>query len=236
MRSFVVLVMFAASLAQAGFRDYEETRELKLSSAGIERLYIHAGAGSMDINGVDGIEAIEVMATIGVSNANAEKAANVIAKRMQLSLDKSGDAATLRAMFEDGLLGFGADAYIALDVNVPKGLHVKIDDGAGSIDVIGVDGDVFIDDGAGSIDVISAANVEIDDGSGSIDVEDATGDVRIVDGSGSITVRDIGGSVTIDDGSGGIRVNDVENNLTIVADGSGGLSFRDIRGTVESEK
>lgn len=235
MRSFVVIVMFAASLAQAGFRDYEETRELELSTDGIDQLFIHAGSGSMDINGVEGIEAIEVLATIGVANADAEKAAAVIARRMQLSLEKSGDSATLRALFKDGLMGFGADAYIALDVSVPKGLHVNIDDGAGSIDVIGVDGNVTIDDGAGSIDVLSAANVEIDDGSGSIDVEDASGNVAIVDGAGSITVRDVGGSVIIDDGSGGIRVSDVENDLTIVDDGSGGLSFRDIGGSVKGE-
>lgn len=235
MRSFVVLVLFAASLAQAGFRDYEETRELELSARGIDSLSIDAGAGSMDVNGIENSDAIKVIATIGVPNASAEKAVKLIEQRMRLALAKSGSVAELTALFEDGFLGFGENAYIALEVNVPKGLNIRIDDGAGSIDVIGVGGDISIDDGSGSIEIVSAANVSIDDGSGSIDVEDAAGDVSIIDGSGSISVRDVDGGVSIDDGSGGIKVYDIEKDLVIINDGSGGLSFHDVRGFVDAD-
>ncbi len=217
MRSFIVMTMFAASLVQAGWSDYEEVRDLDLDVDGVSQLSIKAGAGSMDVTGVKGLEKIAVKATVIVPDVDEEKALKVIGKSMTLSLEQQGNEARLNAWFDDGFMGFGPNAHIVLEVSVPQGLSVNIDDGSGSIDVDNV------------------ANLKIDDGSGSIDVENASGDVSIVDGSGSITVKHVGGSVTIDDGSGGIRVSDVENDLVIVNDGSGGLSISDVRGSVDQE-
>lgn len=236
MRGFIVMAMFVASLASAAYNDFEETRELNLDAKGIEELSIEAGAGSMDVVGVAGLDTIEVIATIVVPDADAEEAARIIQKKMRLDLDKNGAVAKLDAWFDHGIFGFGSDAYIVLDVKVPTGMAVIIDDGSGSIDVIGTEGDLTIDDGSGSIEIESVANVNIDDGSGSVDIRDAAGNVSIVDGSGSITVRGVTGSVTIDDGSGGIRVTDVENDLIITDDGSGGLSFENVRGKVEQQE
>jgi hypothetical protein len=235
MRSFIVIAMFAASLAQAGWSDYEDVRNLDIDVDGVSELSIKAGAGSMDVTGVRGLDKISVKATVVVPNTDEEKALKVIDKKMNLSLEQKDGEAQLNAWFDDGVMGFGTDAYIVLDVSVPQGLAVNIDDGSGSIDVIDVAGDVTIDDGSGSIDVDNVANLKIDDGSGSIDVENASGDVSIVDGSGSISIIHVGGSVTIDDGSGSIKVSDVENDLIIVDDGSGGLSISDVRGSVDQE-
>ncbi|NCF72882.1 MAG: hypothetical protein GWP67_05185 [Gammaproteobacteria bacterium] len=233
MRSFIVMAMFAASLAQAGWSDYEEVRDLEIDVDNVSRLSIKAGAGSMDVTGVPGLDNISVKAIIVVPNTSNEKAIKVIASKMNLSLQQEGGEARLDAWFDGGIMG--SDAYIAIDVRVPQGLSVSIDDGSGSIDVIDVAGDVTIDDGSGSIDVENVANLKIDDGSGSIDVENASGDVWIVDGSGSISIVHVAGSVTIDDGSGSIKVSDVEKDLIIVDDGSGGLSISDVRGSVDQE-
>lgn len=235
MRSFIVMAMFAVSLAQAGWSDYEEVRNLEIDVDGVSQLSIKAGAGSMDVTGVHGLDKISVKAIIIVPNTDDEKARKVIDKKMNFSLQKKGSEARLNAWFDDSVMGLGPDAYIAIDVSVPQGLAVNIDDGSGSIDVIDVAGDVTIDDGSGSIDVDNVANLKIDDGSGSIDVENASGDVSIVDGSGSISIVHVEGSVTIDDGSGSIKVSDVENDLIIVDDGSGGLSISDVRGKVDQE-
>ncbi|MEL7187030.1 MAG: hypothetical protein AAFN50_11455, partial [Pseudomonadota bacterium] len=202
MRSFIVMGMFVASFAQAGWNDYEETRELTLN--GVNQLNIKAGAGSMDVFGVDGSDEILVKALIVVPGKDEERAQREIEKKMVLSLEQRGDAGYLDAWFEDGLMSWGNSGYIVLEVNVPSGMTVAIEDSAGSIEVRDVAGDVSIDDGSGSIKVAGVANLTIDDGSGSIKVDGATGDVSIVDGSGSITVRHVGGSVTVDDGSGGI--------------------------------
>ena len=235
MRSFIVMAMFAVSLGHAAMNDFTEVRELELDSEDIEVLSIDAGAGSMDITGIAGAKKISVKALITVEDTDADDALKVIKRKMTLSLDRSGSTARLKASFESRFMGFSPDARIDIEVDVPQGMAVTIDDGSGSIDVADLEADLSIDDGSGSIDVKNVANVKINDGSGSIDVERASGDVSIIDGSGSITVRDVQGSVSIDDGSGSIKVSDVEKDLIIIDDGSGGFTFSGIRGAVEQD-
>ena len=235
MRSFIVIAMFVASLAQADWSDYEEIRKLDLDVDGITELSIKAGAGSMDVTGVSGLDKISVKATVVVPDADEDKALKVIEKKMTLTLDRQGSEAQLNAWFDGGFMGFGSDAHIVLEISVPQGLSVNIDDGSGSLDVIDVAGDVTIDDGSGSIDVKNVANLKIDDGSGSIDIDDASGDVSIVDGSGSISVDHVKGSVTIDDGSGSVKISDVEKDVIIIDDGSGSVTIKNVRGNVDQE-
>ena len=235
MRSLVVMAMFTVSLSHAAWSDYEEVRNLELDAAGISQLTINAGAGSMDVTGVKGLDRISVKATIVVPDEDENDAVRVIEKKIRLSLEKSAGEAHLESLFESGLMSFGSSPYIALEVSVPQGMAVNIDDGSGSIDVVDLVGDLKIDDGSGSIDIKNVAHVSIDDGSGSIDLVGATGNVSIVDGSGSISIEHVQGSVTIDDGSGSIEVTDIDSDLIIVDDGSGSLKFSDIRGTVDAD-
>jgi len=236
MRSFIVMAMFVASLTHAAMNDYTETRYLELDTDDIEVLSIDAGAGSMDIKGIAGASAISVKAVIEISDTNVDEAMKIIERNMTLSLEQKGTVAHLKAWFEHGFLNFGSDdGRIDIEVKVPQGIAVIIDDGSGSIDVVDLMADISIDDGSGSIDVSNVAHVKIDDGSGSIDVSHVSGDVSIIDGSGSINVRGVQGSVTIDDGSGSIKISDVEEDLIITGDGSGGLTYSDIRGTVQED-
>jgi len=235
MRSLIVMAMFTVSFAHAGWTDYEEVRNLDLDAEGISQLTINAGAGSMDVTGVTGLDKINVKATIVVPGKDEDKAVRVIEKRIRLSLDRNAGEAELDAWFESGLVSFGSSPYIVLEISVPEGMALNIDDGSGSIDIVDLAGDIIIDDGSGSIDIRNVADVRIDDGSGSIDLVNATGDVSIVDGSGSISINHVQGSVTIDDGSGSIEVTDIDSDLIIVDDGSGSLRFSDIRGTVDAD-
>jgi DUF4097 and DUF4098 domain-containing protein YvlB len=235
MRSFFVMAIFVAGLAEGSWSSYEEVRHLDLDVDGISELSINAGAGSMDVTGVSGLDKISVKATIVVPDEDKDGAVKVIEKNMTLSLDQKGSEARLNAWFDDGFMGSGDDAHIVLEVSVPQGLTVNIDDGSGSLDVIDTMGDVTIDDGSGSIDVKNVANLTIDDGSGSIDVSEASGDVSIIDGSGSISVNHVNGSVTIDDGSGSIKVSDVDHDVVILDDGSGSVRITDVRGSVDEE-
>ncbi len=235
MRSFIVMAMFLASFANAAWNEYTEVRDLKIDAKGIDILEIDAGAGNMDVKGVAGLENIVVKATVIVPDADADDAMKVIEKKMKLSLDRKDNHAKLDSWFEDGFFGKGSSARIDLEVSVPTGVDVSIDDGSGSIEVNDIAAAVSIDDGSGSIDLRNVANVNIDDGSGSIEISNVAGDVSIVDGSGSINVRSVTGSVTIDDGSGGIDVSDVGQDLIIVDDGSGEFRFADVRGTVHQD-
>mgnify|MGYP001817288100 FL=1 len=236
MRSFIVMAMFLASFTASAGSDYTETRDLTIDADGLELFFINAGAGRIDVEGVDGVDRIEVRATIIIPDTDEDDALKAIEKKLELGLERKDGQAVLKSWFENGFWGFGSGGRIDLEIRAPATLAISIDDGSGSMDVRNFVSDVRIDDGSGSIDVQMVGSLDIDDGSGSIDVTDVAGDVFVDDGSGTIAVDKVGGSVTIDDGSGGIRVTDVAGDLTILDAGSGGVSFSDIRGTVEQDE
>jgi DUF4097 and DUF4098 domain-containing protein YvlB len=235
MRSIFLMAIFMASFSSAAAGDYTETRDLTLSARGLEKLVIDAGAGSLDVTGIDGLKRIEVKATIVVPDAGVEDGKEIVARELVLSLKEVGGEARLKSDFAQRFWGSGSNRRVDLEVRAPASLALAIDDGSGSMDVANFTADVRIDDGSGSIDVRRVGNLRIHDGSGSIDVVGVNGDVFVNDGSGSISIDGVGGSVTIDDGSGGIRVSDVAADLIILDDGSGGVTHSNIRGTVKEE-
>lgn len=227
MRSFIVMAMFAASLAEAAWFDYEERRDLELDATGIEELEIESRAGSITVDGTDG-DRIIVNATIRVDERD-DAARQLIEDYLDLTLARDGGLAILDAGFDHP----GVDVSIDLLVRIPAGMNVTIDDGSGSITVGGTRSFVRIEDGSGSIALTDIAGASIDDGSGSIEINGSSEDVEIIDGSGSITVRGVAGSVVVDDGSGSISIVDVERDVIIEESGSGGLKISDVRGSIE---
>lgn len=229
MRSFIVMAMFAASLAEAAWFDYEERRDLEIDAAGIEELEIDSGAGSLTVTGTDG-DRIVVAATIRVDERDDE-ARQLVEDYLDLTLVRDDELAILDAGFDNPRV----NASIDLEVQVPVGVNVTIDDGSGSITLSGTRSFVRIDDGSGSIDLAGIAGASIDDGSGSIEISESSGDVDIIDGSGSITVRGVAGSVEVDDGSGSIFIADVDRDVIIDEAGSGGVKISDVRGSIERD-
>jgi hypothetical protein len=234
MRGLIVMAMFVVSLAQADSKDYTEVRDLALETAGLAEFVIDTGAGALVVTGVDGADAIAVTATIVIDAKNGEEAQKLIAKHLDLKLERDGDRAILQSGFDSGW-GWDGNARIDLDIRMPAGLALLVDDGSGSTIITDVKADVLVDDGSGSVVITNAGSVTVDDGSGSIRISAASGDVYVNDGSGTIDIRGVGGSVRIDDGSGSIRVDDVENDLVIVDDGSGGLTYTNVRGAVQQD-
>jgi len=235
MRSLVVMAMFASSLTYAAWNGYTETRDLTLPAGDVEILEIDAGAGSIHVKGDADSDVISVKAIIRVPDDDEEEAQEIIASDLVLKLEKRRSKAVLDAYFDHGSWGYRETAAVDLEVSIPEGLEIFVDDGSGSIVILNVQSDVGIDDGSGSIEVSGATSVVVDDGSGPIRIANVTGDVEVEDGSGDIKIRTVGGSVTIDDGSGGIDVRDVDQNLEIIDDGSGSVKLADIRGTVKHD-
>jgi len=235
MRTFLILGMFTASLANAAWRDYQETRDLTLDAAGIGTVVIEAGAGSLEVRGNADANAISVTALIQVPEKE-EKALKIIESDLVLTLERDGDSAVLNGYFESNGWGWGDSPSIRLEVEVPDRVGLEVDDSSGSIIIRDVSGEIDIEDGSGSLQMSNVGgNVRIEDGSGSVSVEGVGGDISIDDGSGSITVRDVRGSVVVDDGSGSIKVTDVGADLIIKEDGSGSLNFARIEGRVEKD-
>lgn len=238
MRSILILAMFAASLANAAWNDYEEVRELEVSSRGVDTLSIDAGAGSMEVTGVPGADKIMVTAIIQVPEKNEDEAREIINEHLTLSLEKGAEMAELKSFFEDSGWNWGSDGNgsVRIEVRVPEQLSLDIEDSSGSITIDGVRGNIEINDSSGSITMSNVGgNVHVDDSSGSIKADGVGGDIFVEDGSGSIKIEHVGGSVRVDDGSGGIRVSDVEKDLIIEGNGSGSLRYSDIRGRVEDD-
>jgi hypothetical protein len=234
MRGLIVMGMFAASLAHGAAYDYSEVRDLAVDASGLTELEIDAGAGSLSVTGVDGATDITVVATIRVESRDEDKARSTIEKRLRLTLGRDGDRARLRSEFDSGW-GWDDNAAVDLDVHMPVGVSLVIDDGSGSTVITGVKASVKVDDGSGSLEISEAGDIDVDDGSGSITIRNSTGDVYVNDGSGSIEISGVAGTVTVDDGSGSINVDDVGEDLIIEDDGSGSVSFSNVRGVVEQD-
>ena len=98
MRSFIVIIMFAASLSHAAWNGYTEDRDLELDADGISSFEIDAGAGALVVTGVEDLHKILVTATINVPDEDADDAQELIEKRLKLSLEKNRDEARLEAL------------------------------------------------------------------------------------------------------------------------------------------
>lgn len=237
MRKDILLTAIGLCCTSTALADYEEVRELNIDFRGIDMLEVDAGAGSLDITGVAGATEILVTATIRIPGADEAEAREKLEEDMVLTLEKDAGTARLVGYFEGGGWSFSGSPTISLDVKVPEGLHLVVDDGSGSIEISNVRGDISVDDGSGSITMSGVGgNVDVEDGSGSLVIEGVGGDLNIDDGSGRISVRDVKGSVIIDDGSGSIDVADVTEDLVIIDDGSGGVDYSNIGGRVQLDE
>jgi hypothetical protein len=236
LQTLLMMIMFAANLVQAAFNGQEEKRELSLDAEGVETLDIEAGAGSLNVTGMAGTSRILVIATIEVPDADADEARQVIEKDLVLKLEKDGSGAVLEGYFRNSGWSSGDSPRVNLDVRMPEGLSLNIEDGSGSVELRDVMGAIGLDDGSGSIRITDNGGLlTIRDGSGSIEVERSGGDLRIVDGSGSITVAEVDGSVTIEDGSGSIDARAIAGDLLVPDDGSGSFDYSDVAGQVLAE-
>ncbi len=235
MRKELLTAVLLTGLAAPAAADYTEARELSVDASGAGELLLTTGAGSLIVEGVAGLDKVEVEAEIVVDVMRDSKGRKIIEESAVLELERTGNRISLVAEFEDRTWGFGSDGRINLVVRAPADLPLSIDDGSGSLKARGFTAEVRIDDGSGSIDVDNVGALRIEDGSGSISVSHANGDVHITDGSGSITVDAVDGTVTIDDGSGSINVSEVSQDLVILDAGSGSVNVSDVRGTVEQD-
>jgi hypothetical protein len=204
----------------------EIERDLTISWDTAERLAIDAGAGSLRVEGVEGSSEVRAIGRVCASSA-------ALAEELQLTLERVGDELRLSAHYPDNATIWGRGnrtARIDLEVTVPRGSALDIDDSSGEIEVAG-SGALQIDDSSGEIVVRDAlGSVTIDDSSGEILVAGAAGDVDIEDGSGEIDVRGVEGSVLVRDGSGSIQVSDVTQSVRVEADGSGSIDVRNVGG------
>ncbi len=168
-------------------------QELNLSVSDSSTIIVDVGAGSLKLHG-DDIDEIRVVAKIYSDDySNLEKLRSSFEDKMQLTLgNRNSSTVILKALTKKKMFGWSnSNITIDLDVTIPKGLKVEIDDGSGSMTISDINN-----------------SLKIDDGSGSITIKNIVGNVLIDDGSGSININNLQGKFHLeDDGSGSIRVN-----------------------------
>ncbi len=220
--SILAVGLLAAFPGLADDCDHTAPREDFVDAGGAERVIIDVGAGSLKVNGREGADVVQVR---GEACASSEK----LLEDIQLRVERSGDRVRIVAEMPDSTWG-SSTARLDLDIEVPAGVEVAIDDGSGEIEVRNV-GSLDIDDGSGEIEIEEVAgDVRIDDGSGEIEIKNARGEVRIEDGSGEIELRSVGSVVIEDDGSGEIDIVGVAGDVMVRSDGSGSITVRDVGG------
>jgi DUF4097 and DUF4098 domain-containing protein YvlB len=138
---------------------------------------------------------------------------------------------TTRKGFDSG------NAYVELEIVVPANSSVRVDTGAGEVDVRGVTGGIDIHSGAGQVDVRDASGrVQVDVGAGQILYNGTPqGDCRFQTGVGEVVLRlpenpDV--RVDVGTGIGAVDVNfDVDGSVSprsvkgVIGDGSQGSIF-----------
>lgn len=230
-KTAIIAAISLVSYAAMAGKDLSFERNLNLNTDRLSGLEIDAGAGSIEVVGTSGNE-IQVYATITSDDyKNMDDMQEGFESKMILSLKRDSGYGLLTAKQKKMSGNWGnKNLAINLQVEIPRGLELVIDDGSGSISVENVDGTVTIDDGSGSITLRDIGNsVEIEDGSGSIQITDVNGDVEVDDGSGSIDLKNIYGNVSVEDGSGSINGKKITGDFK-VDDGSGDVVVKGLEG------
>jgi hypothetical protein len=229
--SLLTICVFAASANADECKDIN----VNLDSSDIRTLDLEVGAGYLSIIGTDDADtAIQIQGHACADSRRALDDMDIVYERRgdtwYVETQNGEESFTLFSIFD-----FVHSNGIDVDIMVPAGLLLNIDDGSGDMDIRDVRGELNIDDGSGDIQISDITGpVRIDDGSGDIELRNIENRVEIEDGSGDIDIVRVGGDVIIeDDGSGDIDVRDVRGDFIARDTGSGDVEYRDIGGRTD---
>lgn len=223
-----LLALYFSSEAGADWCKYEKKFDLTLDVSDSDVLSVSAGAGDLEIIGVDATSQARITGKACVSKEKWLDEASIETS--------SGKTAKVTARLSDSDSGdfcIGV-CYRSLDmrIEVPQDLQLEVRDSSGSM-VLENTGSVEIQDSSGDIEINEArGNAVISDSSGDIDVDGLSGDLTIEsDSSGGIYGRDIKGTVLVKrDSSGNIRFTHVAKDVVVERDSSGNISVTDVGG------
>lgn len=221
----VGMLLSASVLVSSNVQAYDDiwkTETLELDAGNLQSLQIDAGAGDIEVTGIDELDEIRVIAKFGGSEIDDSD--------YTLTLESRGNAAKI-AVFVD--TGWNSNTYIDLEIHFPKEMMLEIDDRSGDISVANVDNSVEIDDRSGDVNVENVmGDLTIEDNSGDLSLRDIKGSVKVEDKSGDVVIVKVSGSVELQDNSGDITLRDIGGDVN-VRDSSGDIDVRDAKGVVD---
>jgi len=240
-----VLLLAMALTACAG-KVTDENRSLQLPATTISSIAIENTSGDLTVEGIDGLEKIEAVATIRRSTGP---------DTVTFQLTENNGQANLITGFDRPFTIVPVVQSIEVVVKVPKQLKISIQDDSGNLRINNVDGHVEINDQSGNMDVHGIGGVldiiddsgditlsdvfgatSVTDQSGNFDAVDIQGELTLHDQSGNISIARAGNTVVITDASGDIDVKGVAGDLILQADTSGNFTYEGISGELVMPK
>jgi hypothetical protein len=197
--------LLIAPAAQAWDCKYEKVIDETLDLSGSESLRIAAAAGDLEVRGGSGSEA-RIRGTVCASKAEWLEKATI-----ETGGGRNAEIAVDLPETSGWSITGSSYAYIDLEVEVPRGIAVHVDDSSGDADISGL------------------ASLSVSDSSGDVEISDIKGDVSVKDSSGDIEVERVGGDLLIvNDSSGDVEVSGVDGSVRVEVDSSGDLEFTDV--------
>ncbi|RYD15734.1 MAG: hypothetical protein EOP90_07250 [Lysobacteraceae bacterium] len=247
MRRLTCLFALMPAIAFAEPCAFSAPRDFDVDAAGIQTLVLALESDDIDIEGVAGLERIEVRAKACASSE--DRLPDLIVDQQRTGKDF---AITSRARPSEFRLFGSSYAYIDFTLRVPERMVVGIRGSSGdakvrkvaALDFETTSGDLVADAIAGSIGVRTSSGDVHGRGSGSVEIRStASGDIKLADvrgdvkvarsGSGDLRFADVGGHVDIGSvGSGDVSLQRVTGNVLVGAIGSGDVEAVDIGGAL----
>lgn len=241
----VVLSLFACG-ALANECRFVADRNLEIDPNGLRALAFELGSSDLRVEGVAGLNRIEVR-----GRACASEEASLAGLTVEQS--RSGNRVTVipHQAEHQTFSMFGSHyAYIDLQVRVPESLAIEVKTNSGDADIRGVaaldfsahSGDLLLHRVAGDVSVdVHSGDVIAEDigslnvrhaGSGDIRASGVRGDVKVGNvGSGDLGFAEIGRGVQVDSiGSGDINVDHANGDVLVGSIGSGDVNVVGIGG------
>ena len=206
--------------------EFTARRDFDVDAAGIQTLVLALNSDDVDIEGVAGLERIEVR---GKACASSEaRLAELVIEQQRVG----DDLALSTRERSSGFSLFGSSyAYIDVTLRVPDRLTVGIRGSSGDAKVKGIaaldfstaSGDLVANAVAGSLGIKTGSGDIVGRGIGSVHVRST--------GSGDIDLRDVRGDVQVDHGgSADLRFEHVDGGVRIGTVGSGDVTLHDVKG------
>lgn len=226
--AFCSLALLPATISAQmwGRDDYSAPRSGSADAKGANLIEVRARAGTLEINGVEGLTQVRVK---GIARASDEDDLDEI----KLTVERRGTRVLIIADIpqHDGKWSNNTNRALDLIIEVPRGAALDVEDSSGELEIRNV-GALDLDDSSGDIELDNIAGaLRIEDSSGEIRVNNVRGDIRVDDSSGNINIRDVTGRVVIDDDSSGdIDIIDVSGSVEVENDSSGDIDVRRVGG------
>ncbi len=186
-KTMALALLALAATAKAG--EAQQTIDTTLAVEPGGRLFLRNPIGGIVVRGGDRPE-IQLRATMPAAD--------------RINYDRTG------SMLEIGRVVTGPMANgqpAALEVTIPRGLHLEVLTRTGTVDVSAVSGSVRIRSANGDVKVSgTGGTVTIETSAGAVSVSNATGSVAVNTSAGTITLTGAASDATLESSSGNISV------------------------------